>query len=730
MLLFDADVFKGINDQFGHETGDKILQKITAVLQHNFRSRPEILETVNAVFRDIMLEETAEMDYGEAEELKQGRTAEGFHPVQVDILEPDPSRSKLETAADDVAVRIGELRKEGFSCRDIVILMPRVSSDGRKLADELEKRGVPVFFDGGTDFYERTEVAVFLQLLALIDRPCLDEALLVVLKSAPFFFKDEELARIRLKNPGRDVPFRCAFEACLQDPGPLGERCREADGKIRNWRKLAGVKRMSEFIRFLCSDSHHLAMAGIASAGKTAKKNLLMLCAQAEEAESAGVHTLHRFLAYVSERAGSGDQRAATPLAEGDNVVRIMTMHKSKGLQFPVVFCLGLDGSLSGRTEGNVQTHAELGICLKYKRPDVRISRNTAASEIFSWKKEREQTAERIRLLYVAMTRAQERMYLVGVGEDRALWTSPSGPFRVFAAAQYMDWIVPALEDASKLYTGFPQAETPWKITYFRVEPQETVDKRKRYPHLDRWLDSLLSAPPVDGLWKDLQEEPLLSRMQKKSVTSLLRSAARDIGPDEEETVEDKRIPDRFSAALFRNETGPYPAFMLPPEEKRGAWRGTVTHRFLSLADPDRLRRAGEDVLPVLEKMKEEMIASSVFTREEGAVIRPEDAAVFFCSPLGIRMLAGSALHREWGFNLYKPERNLLVQGVVDCAFMEGDSWVIIDYKTDRVDDPEAFAEMYRPQLKWYSEAIRELTGKPVKEAWLYSLSRREAIPV
>ena len=700
-------------------------------LQTNFRSRPEILETANAVFRDIMKEETAELDYTDDVKLIPGKQAAGSCPVIVDVLEEDEKRSRLENVADDVTARIRELQEElqeKFLYSDIVILMPRVSGDGKKMADLLEKRGIPVFFDGGADFYERTEVATFLQLLALIDNPTLDEPLLTTLKNAPFFFKEEELAQVRLRNPGKDVPFRKAFLECLKEEGELGDRCREADEKIRKWRKLAAVTPMSQFVRFLVSDSFHLAMAGLKSAGRTAKKNLLMLCDQAEEAQRGGVYTLHKFLAFVSEQAGGGDQRSATALAEGDNVVRIMTMHKSKGLQFPVVFCLGLDGSLSGRAEGSVLTDAELGICLKYKKPEYRISRNTAATAIFSWKKDREQLAERIRLLYVAMTRAQERMYLVGVGEDRPLWTAPAGEHRVLAAKNYMDWIVPALQDAAKLYTGFPQAETPWKISVFSSEPQEIVDAVKSYPHLERWLDSLLSAPPVEGLWKGLQTEPMLSRMQKKSVTSILRRAELELlGEEDEETPEGKRIPERFSAALHRSETGPYPDFMKPKEENRGAWRGTVMHRFLSLVPLERLRKAGSETAQELEKILEEMKAEKVFTPEEAAVISTGDAASYFRSELGARMLASPDVHREWGFNLYKKDRNLLVQGIVDCAFLEGDAWILVDYKTDRVEDEEAFTAAYRPQLKWYAEALRDLTGKPVKEAWLYSLSRGQS---
>ena len=699
-------------------------------LQTNFRSRPEILETVNTVFRDIMREETAELDYTDREALLPGIKAEGTAPVQVDIVSGDDERTKLECCADDIVSRMEELRREGFDYRDMVILMPRVSGDGRKLADRLEEQGIPVFFDGGTDFYEREEVAVFLQLLALIANPAADAPLLTALKNAPFFFTDEELAEVRLENPGKDVPFREAFRACLEKQGDLGGRCREADEKIRGWRKLADVSRMSYFIRYLCSDSHQYAMAGASPAGHTAQRNLDILCRKAEEAEKSGVWSLRRFLSYVSEEAGGGDTQSATPIAEGDDVVRIMTIHKSKGLQFPVVFCAGLDRPVEHRQGRSVLTDAELGICLRYKRPEYRISRNTAAYTIFSWKKETEERAERIRLLYVAMTRAQKRMYLVGVGEDRTLWHAPAGIHRVLGAADYMDWIVPALQDASNLSTGYAQARTCWNISVRSSNQQKTVDKQDHNPHFGEWLDSLLSAPPVNGMWKDEDAGPYTSRMRKRSVTSLLQQAEREIGEEEEETPESKRIPERFSEALRRTDPGVLPAFMAPPPEKKGAWRGTVIHRFLSLADLDAVREAGGEILDVLRRMKEKMLEDGVFTPEEGEVIRPEDAAAYLQSALGARMLASPDVRREWGFNLYRRDRNLLVQGVVDCAFTEDGAWVIVDYKTDRAEDEEAFTGVYRPQLKWYAEAVGELTGMPVKETWLYSIARGKAYKV
>ena len=728
--LADPGLFLGRMREYGREGSDGELLE----LQANFRSVPEILDTANVVFRDIMREETAELDYTPREELLPGRMPEGFHPVRVELVPPDAEKTRLECTADYFAARAAELRAEGFSWRDLVILMPKVSGDGQKLAELLEERKVPVFFDGGADFYEREEVSAFLDLLNLVADPAADGPLLSVLKNAPFFFSDQELAEIRLENDGKDVPFREAFRVCLEDPGEIGARCREAQERIGSWRKMASVVRMSDFVRFLCSDSQRFAAAGAGPEGHTAQQNLRILCRKAEEAEKGGVWSLRRFLSYVSEQAGGGDQASAVSLSPEDDVVRIMTMHKSKGLQFPVVFCLGLENPIEHKARGSVLADAELGICLKYKRPEYRVSRNTAAYTIFCWKKETEERAERIRLLYVAMTRAQKRMFLAGVrdAEDDVLWKAPAGIHRVLAAGDYLDWIMPALRDASKLSTGYAQGETPWKITVFDDNQQQTVEKEANNPHFEEWLDSLLSAGPVDGLWKDLKEEPYTSRMKKRSVTSLLKQAEQEIGleEEEEETPEGKRIPERFTEALKRLETGRLPAFMNPPEEKRGAWRGTVVHRFLSLADLQQVREAGGNTAEALRKIKQKMLEDGVFTPEEGAAIRPEDAAAYMESALGRRMLASEEVHREWGFNLLRREENMLVQGVVDCAFLEGGSWVIVDYKTDRVEDEGKFTEVYRPQLEWYAKALRELTGKEVKELWLWSISRQKAYRV
>ena len=712
-------------------------------LQENFRSRPEVLETVNTVFRDVMRKAAADLDYTPADELRAGRVdCEGFVPVSVDLLESGEGRSRLERIADHTAERIRELLEERgpdgerkYDLRDMVILMPEVSTDGPKLTELLRARGVEVFFDGKGSFFEQPEIEVFRNLLMLLDNPHLDLPLLTVLVNPPFGFSEEELSHIRLTDDGKGAPFWQAFLAAAEKDDPLGLRCREAKEKLDGWRFLSGRMRLSDLLWYLLEDAELCAVFGARRNGSAAQKNLRSFCLQAERAADRGVCTLREFLDFLTEQASGGEMQAASPLGENDNMVRIMTMHKSKGLQFPVVFCLGLDKGLKGKAGGTVKLDEDLGVCLPYKVPKWRLARKTAADEIFEWKKEHDVKAEKICLLYVAMTRAQEKLFLVGTETNRAMWDLPSGDHRTLAAADYLDLIMPALRDHEKKSTPFTQGSKPWNITVFEDIQQKNVETGKVIHSLRPWVESLLSAPVVDELWKtDPAEEASASAensLKKYSVTTVVRNARNRVLPEEDEqTPEEKRTPDYVERAMKRYQAGSRPAFLEPAKEAGGAARGTVTHRFLSLVDLDAVRKEGGADPEALGALRDRLVREQVFTEEEGSWIRPEAVAKFFASEIGKRMLASPEVHREWDFNLCLRERGMIVQGMIDCAFLEKGGWILLDYKTDRITDERAFVEEYRPQLEWYAVALRELTGKPVRESWLYSLSVDKAIRV
>ena len=735
--LGDAPVQARAENEKKDPSAESVRQVI--FLRENFRSRPEILETANAVFRDLMRKETAEMDYTPRDELRPGRETTGKIPVWMDLISTEEENVPTLTAlADHTAACIRELMEDGtvrgpegrpLSLRDIVILMPQVSTDGPKMADLLRERGIPVFFDGGRDFFACGEVTAFRELLEAIDRPDQDVPLISALSNPPFFFTEEELAAVRLTRPEKAVPYWQAFEAACGEQTPLGARCREARDRLAEWRLRAETQRLSDFLWYLLGASSRYALARMEEDGEAVRANLRMLCDQARQAEETGVFTLRDFLGVLSGQAAAGDQRAAAPLGDRDELVRLMTMHKSKGLQFPVVFCLGLDHTLHGRPAGAAMLDAQLGICLQTKDPEQRISRKTLITDIFSWKKTREERAEKIRLLYVAMTRAQEMLILAGCGKREALWKNPPGPQRILAADTFLDLVVPPLLDAEirPYSTSYPQGETPWKIRHFEANQQKVVEKIKVIHSLVSWVKSLASMPPVEEMWMNetervTEKEPEILR--KRSVTRLIRQAEETLPEETEETMEDKRIPERGLQALRRYDAGNLPAFMTGEDETlSGAARGILTHRFLSLVSLERLREGGDPALPErIRAEKSRVTEAGVFTAREAGEIREEQIAAFFRSDIGARMLAAETVRREWSFNLLVRERNLLVQGVADCVFREADGWVLLDYKTDRVENGEELLARYRPQLEWYALAVETLTGFPVKERWLYSL--------
>ena len=698
-------------------------------LQENFRSRPEILETANTIFRDVMRREAADLEYQPADELKPGRqNCEGQVPVEVDLLEPPENMTRLEAAAAHTADRILEMKEQGtFDYKDMVILMPEVSTDGAKLTELLKERNIPVFFDGKGGFFDQPEIEVFRNLLMLLDNPHLDLPMLTVLVNPPFGFTEEELSHIRLKETGRNVPFWQAFDRMAGEESPLGNKCRVVKERLENWRFLSRRMRLGDFLWYLLEDSDVYALFGVKDHGRAAQKNLRSLCLQAEQAAERNISTLRDFLDYLSEQASGGEMQAASALGSEDNLVRIMTMHKSKGLQFPVVFCLGLEKGLKGRAGGELRLDEELGLCLRYKVPKWRLSRKTAADDIFEWKQHHDVKAEKICLLYVAVTRAQEKLILVGTEADRALWHMPAGDHRTLAAADYLDCVMPALLDEEKKSTPCTQASKPWKITVFDNIQQKTVENPKVIHNLLPWVETLLSATPVDGLWKTDEDEKAPEKEQnelkKFSVTALLQNArTRIFLEDEEQTPEEKRTPDYVERAMRRYRAGSIPSFLAAKKDAGGAARGTVIHRFLSLVDLEAVRQAG-GAETTLSALRDRLVREQVFTEEEAAWIRLDVIARFFESEIGKRMLSSPEIHREWDFNLCLRERGMIVQGMIDCAFREGDGWILLDYKTDRITDEETFMEEYRPQLEWYALALKELTGKPVKEKWLYALS-------
>jgi len=711
-------------------------------LQTNFRSRNEILETTNIVFRDIMRESVTELDYTKREELNPGRKTEENVPVQIDMISAADEKMKWpELTARHIAAMVRDIirtpypgEKRNYEYRDCVILMPKISRHGPEIARILQEEEIPVFFDGDGEYYAQHEIQVMENLLEWIDNPFQDLPLISVLQNVPFSFTEEELSRIRIEAKDPKASFCDAFEECCRENREeLGKRCRQVKEKHTQWQDLSETMRLGQFIWYLYRETGYYYLIGAENTGEIMRANLRMLADQAEQGEQRGILTLHQFLSHIRDQQNYGEAKAATLLGPQDNLVRMMSIHKSKGLQFPVVFCAGMDQGWSGSSKGEtILHHANLGLCTKYRDENHRIARPTLATNLFNWQMEREQLAEHVRLLYVAMTRPQERLYLITTQETNPMWDLPAGDARILAAKNMTDWWLPVLRETEKsgFSTTYPQGWKPYEISVYEYNQQPKVEKDKNFHSFETWLESVLSGNDVDELWKDLPNDSTKETMIKKSVSALIRETRTKLMDDEEETAEKKRIPEQIARKLAGTQLQELPAFKREEGEISAAWRGTLTHRLLSQMDLDALR-AGNPAAEVIQREKLRMIQNHIISESEAEIIDDDRIITFWNSEIGGRILRAKEVHREWNFNLRVSQpREMLLQGVIDCAFLEEDGWVVLDYKTDRVQTGDQLVEEYAPQIGWYARAIRELTGQTVKEAALYSLYLGSLIPV
>lgn len=709
-------------------------------LQKNFRSRAGVLDATNRVFRKTMKADVTELDYLPEDELIPGRETADDPPVEIHLLNTKDQEEINDLAAESYVVvqRIKFLLTQRFQdggslrpyqYRDMVILLPKVAHTGPALAELLEKQGVPVYFDGAESYFGLPEIRTMTGLLSVLDNPMQDVPLLSTLKMTPFSLTDQELADIRLCKTGRDVPFYVAFrEACQQD-SPIGQRCRAIADTLGEWRFQAECMPLKDFVWYLLRESGFYATCGALPEGPVRQANLRLLCQRAREYEDNGGATLSGFLKQIDVQQQAGDSRSAKLLGEGENLVRIMTIHKSKGLEFPVVFCMQMNGKMHLNRRSGLKMHSKLGVCLPYVNRSLNIRRDTMGEEAFDIQRQLDEKAERARLLYVGMTRARERLILIGCAteQEKSLWKMPASAYRIWCATSMLDWVMQTVND--EVSTGYQQASNPFAIRVWNDFAQQAVEKNRLIHSLGNWLKSMVSVQPVDELGIQWSEAPKANAAPlKTSVSSLAKKQV--LGDPlplsaEDEEAEDKRQPEEIISPLRLSELPARPAFL---EEKHltGAERGTIVHRVLALVELPPLRQSLADGLwQELHRLQE----WGCLTREESDIISHKSLMTFFQSDLGKRLLASSNVHREWSFNL-RLAGDTLLQGVIDCAFQEDGGWVLLDYKTDRIGDEAAFIQRYQMQLAWYALALERITGQPVREMWLYALSLGKAFPV
>lgn len=780
-------------------------------LNANFRSRKRILDSVNAVFYMIMDEQLGKITYDDNASLKQ---VEGYEDYpdddcyktelwlidQNEITTDDEDAeeySKAELEAMAVATKIKELTSSGFCVhdrgadgfkkrpveyRDIVILLRSLTGYADVFGKILKEFGIPVSVQSKTGYFESVEVNTILNLLRIIDNPNQDIAFAGILHSGLVGLNSEELATIKIYGGNRsDKVQRNYYNAARQycnDGTNDALRSRlsaffDIYDRLRSIAKRVPVK---ELLTEIYKETGYMYKVMAMPGGEMRKVNLEMLVKKAEEYAATSYHGLFHFIRYIDriikyeidfgDAAGGGNSV---------NAVSIMSIHKSKGLEFPVVILAGMGKNFnSSDTKDAIIVHPELGIAPDYIDPDKRIKAPTIIKKAVKRTIELENRAEELRILYVALTRAKEKLIMTGCAKNiekcMDKWESvtlkkSSGGRNIYTynalagSKNYLDYVVKAsLMNSEHFKVGILNVKD-----INRLGEDHFSDKAE-------YFERMMSGEPVMNIGNDADYAAFTEKLEfnyayekeqnipvKASVSELKHKSMEEDG--EESVIEkekahiipefikkrnpeaDKKYVQEADADITNinkteifvneNETNTDNTISIS-----GSDRGTAYHRFLECIHFNKIPLSDNlrNVRSAIAAERGRITESGLMKREECACISEYKLAEFFTSSLGRRMIEADIrgdLFKEQRFMMgieagklfeeYDSNELVIIQGIIDAYFCEGENLILMDYKTDNVKEAKELCVRYHKQLELYAEALYKLNGKKCTERLIYS---------
>lgn len=708
------------------------------VLDRNFRSRREVTRAVNFVFSALMSKQAGDVDYAGEERLVCAANYEEKEgcDTQLVCLEK-PEHTPVEVLeARWIAGRVRRLMEEGFTVQgrpveygDICILLRYANRYAAGYAKELNRLGIPARAAGGSDFFQAAEIGVMLSLLRAVDNPDQDIPLLALLMSPIYGFTAGDCASLRLNREREHMPFYLSLCRAAEEEGPLRERCAKVLADLRQLRDLAATMPSDSFITLVYEKTAYPELVLAMEGGENRVRNLRLLRSYAADYESTGYHGISGFVRFLDRlKRGGSDLQAAEAAPGSQNAVTIMSVHKSKGLEFPVCIVAGCGrefNQLDSRSD--VVLDPELGLGLRLKDRATLSSTTTSAREAILLRNRRASASEELRILYVAMTRPREKMILLGSKEGAEKSLSGLGmaavggkisPYAVRGAKSPMDWLLMAAllhpdGESLRQLAGLDNSEVlpgeepfHWDIS---LEEPEIEDEAAPEERLPQEQEEEPAAPP---------DEALLARLREQIAWRYPHEAAMD-------------IPVKVAASRLAEEQGADRELSL----SRPAWlgakgmtpaqRGTAVHAFLEHADYARAAREG------VGKELERLVELAFLSPEEAEAVDVWQVKRFLESGLCRRLLASPRMERELRFTatidaaLLRPDapddEEVILQGAVDCLFFEDGKLHIVDFKTDRVQDTRELWERYAPQIQLYARAMEQVFGAQIGELILYS---------
>ena len=719
------------------------------LLSRNFRSRQSVLDACNAVFRSIMSPQMGEMAYGPEEQLYFGASyypshedmAAEFHFIDVsDTEEEHFDRTAVE--ARFVAARIRKMLDEGYPVmgddgamrrctpEDFVILMRSPRSRLKAFTAALTARNIPCAADESSDFFSTVEIAVVYAFLQVIDNPRQDVPLIAVLRSPLFGFTPNRLAAIRALRKDGDY-----YDALLLDEG---EDTRAFLTVLERLRTAARDETVDQLLWRLYDDCHCQAVFGAMPGGRARRDNLSAFYTYARQAAGMGKKNVFDFVSYLRTLLENGDAPDLSTRQSAGGV-QIMSIHKSKGLEFPVVFLCDLSKSFDRRdTQEPVLVHPELGLGVVRVDRQRQIRYDTISKTALALRLQRQSRAEEMRILYVAMTRAKEKMIAVDcmrsgrkrIADLAAVAGVPTPPEAVAGARCLGDWVLLPLlctaqgaalcRWADSVQPELTAEDGGWQVCLWENPGDETpADEESGVS------PEALAEPPFDPApleWRYGHERAALT--PGKVTATQLKGRAID------EELAEGAAPARRRAVLFEK-----PKFLQETIGLTAAEKGTAVHAVMQYIDfhtPPTTAAVADEV----KKLR----LRGLLTDQQAAAVDCGMVARFLASPLAARIRGAKRVWREYRFALltdaalYDPEaagEELLLQGVVDCAFEpEEGGLVVVDFKTDHVfgDALSERARRYRPQLEAYALALGKVLEKEVTEKVLYFFQTNSAV--
>ena len=758
-------------------------------LKQNFRSRPEILSAINFVFAQTMSAKATEIDYDAAAMLYPGAD----YPPEEDtldcaateftvILPDDPSEEEseqgdaseepaenpidLEIEAQYIADRLKKIARSGkkifdkekknyrtIEWRDIVILLRSIKGKGEKILEVLRLNNIPAYVASDAGFFREQEIKIMLALLSVIDNARQDIPLSAVLSSPIGGMDFADLAKIRLIAPTDDLYAaltKAAADSTLEPS--LKAKAENFLERLSEWRVFAREKPVSELVSDLLSETGYYDYVGGLKGGLLRQANLRMLVDRAAAYEATDFRGLFRFLRFVERMQDMDtDLAVARTLGESENVVRIMSIHKSKGLEFPVVVVpdLGKKFNLQD-AKSDILIHRELGLGLYLADEAEPVYTPTLARHAIEGRIAIESRAEELRVLYVALTRAREKLILVGTLKDdlakrRREWQIEAKrhevrlpEHKILGANSFLDWLALAIThhpDGEELLADETAAfldyddDSRWQVNLCAAKDIIAVSDKAAADN-EAFVAALKREEPLPSTENRAEVEKLLSWQYdsrnlgeypaKLSVTEIKRRMEEKDAPSIIEPEEDWPRPKFLQAADTGRKT----------KDKRltGTEYGSLMHSVMQHIDLN-----GDLTVAGVKKQLEQMAVGEILREAELPLVSVDKVVKFFDSPLGKRLRRAKGYWREIPFarmveaGRFFPEvadkdERVFVQGIIDLIFAEPGGLVLVDYKTDGDTSPDKMKERYRVQIDLYSEAVETILKQKVRERYLYMI--------